>query len=80
MRKPSACQGFRQHFRIGDNLFRVVAELGLHRLLKADRLSRDDVHQRPTLHPGKNYFVDRRGEFQLSKESSLLAARAVFYA
>ena len=46
---------------------RVVAELGLHRFLEADRLGGDDVHQRAALHSGKDDFVDRLRELGLGQ-------------
>ena len=49
---------FGQHFGIGDDLLRVIFELRLHRLQEADRLRRDDVHQRPALHSGEDNLVD----------------------
>ena len=68
MRKPSAAKRFRQHFRVGHDLPRVVPEFRLHRFQKADRLGRDDVDQRAALHPGKHDLVDGGGKFLLAQD------------
>ena len=54
------CKRVGQNLRIRDDLAGVVAEIGLHRFLKAHCLGRDNVYQWPALHAGKNCLVDCR--------------------
>jgi len=60
-------QRLRQNFGVNDNLARVVAELGLHRFLKAHGLGRHNVDQRSPLHSREHDFVDGLREFGLGR-------------
>ena len=43
---------------VGDDLLLVVGEPRLERFLEADRLGRDDVHQRSALHAGEQRAIE----------------------
>src|SRR5581483_6462493 len=56
--EPLAGQGGGQRPGIADDAGGVVGEARLGRLVEADGLGRDHVHQRPALHPGEDGLVD----------------------
>ena len=57
-RKPAAGERRRQPLRVGDDLPLVVGERRLQRFLEADRLGRDDVHQRAALDAREHRAVE----------------------
>src|SRR5438128_5143291 len=73
-----AGQGFRENSCVDHNLPGVVAELRLHRLKKANRFCRDDMHEWTTLHTRKNDFVDRSSKFLLAENHACTRAAQGF--
>ena len=61
IRKPSSVRRVGERLRVAHDLRRVVAELGLGRLVERDGLGRDHVHERAALEPGEHRLVDRGG-------------------
>ena len=69
-RKPAALQGFGEGLGVGDDLRRVVAELGAQSLGKRNSLGRHDVHQRPALLAGEYRFIDGGGQILVADDQS----------
>ena len=61
-------------FGVGDDLLLILAEFRLHRFLQADRLGRDDVHERAALPAGEQIAVHILGVLFAAEDEA--AARA----
>ena len=70
MRKPLRRQRLGQDLRRWPRSVRVILEARLQRLLEADRLGGDDVHQRSALDAGEDDFVDLLGVLGFRAESA----------
>ena len=62
------CKAVSQRLAVLDDLLGIRLELGLHGFLEANRLRRDNVHQRAALHTGEQRLVDRLGVLFLAQD------------